>query len=388
MRRLSVLCLGLYALFLVSCISDGNNRRYVIDVLKKSVLERAALNLKEEPMTVTAFIAERSAGSIHDFYSEGDYWWPDTLNPDGPYVRRDGETNPNNFVAHRHAMIRFSSIVGNLTSAYLLEQDKVYVEAILRHIRAWFVNESTRMNPNLQYAQAIKGITSGRGIGIIDTIHLMEVAQSLYLLDKKGLLPEDDAMLTKQWFTDYLKWLFTHQYGIDEMNASNNHGTCWVMQVAVFARYVGNEETMDFCKTRYKKILLPKQMAEDGSFPLETARTKPYGYSLFNLDAMATICQTLSDEKDDLWSYTVEGGRNIEKGVDFIYPYLFNKESWIYTKDVMYWDKWPVAHPFLLFAALHADNKDWLDAWGRLEHFPMTDEVVRNLPIRNPLIWI
>lgn len=81
---------------------------------------------------------------IHDFYSEGDYWWPDTLNPDGPYVRRDGETNPDNFVAHRHAMIRFSSIVGNLTSAYLLTQDKEYVDAILAHVRAWFVNESTK----------------------------------------------------------------------------------------------------------------------------------------------------------------------------------------------------------------------------------------------------
>lgn len=81
---------------------------------------------------------------IHDFYSEGDYWWPDTLNPDGPYVRRDGETNPDNFVAHRHAMIRFSSIVGNLTSAYLLTQDKEYVDVILAHVRAWFVNESTK----------------------------------------------------------------------------------------------------------------------------------------------------------------------------------------------------------------------------------------------------
>lgn len=180
-----------------------------------------------------AFIAERSAGDIHDFYSEGDYWWPDTLNLDGPYIRRDGQTNPDNFVSHRHAMIRFSSIVGNLTSAYLLNQDKKYVDAVLAHVRAWFVNESTRMNPNLQYAQAIKGITTGRGIGIIDTIHLMEVAQSLYQLEKLGVLPEDDVRATKRWFADYSKWMFTHQYGIDEMNAKNNHGTCWVMQTAV-----------------------------------------------------------------------------------------------------------------------------------------------------------
>lgn len=116
------------------------------------------------------------------------------------------------FVAHRHAMIRFSSIVGNLTSAYLLTQDKEYVDVILGvHVRAWFVNESTKMNPNLQYAQAIKGIATGRGIGIIDTVHLMEVAQSLWQLEKLGVLSKDDIKPTKQWFADYLKWMFTHQ---------------------------------------------------------------------------------------------------------------------------------------------------------------------------------
>ncbi len=351
-----MLFLGICSFLAISCTSDKDGKDFVKCVLKQGILERAAMNIKEEPVTVTAFIAERSAGDIHDFYSEGDYWWPDTLNPDGPYVRRDGETNPDNFVAHRHAMIRFSSIVGNLTSAYLLTQDKEYVDAILAHVRAWFVNESTKMNPNLQYAQAIKGITTGRGIGIIDTVHLMEVAQSLWQLEKLGVLSKDDIKSTKQWFADYLKWMFTHQYGIDEMNAKNNHGTCWVMQAAVFARYAGDKDMMDFCKRRYKEVLLPKQMAEDGSFPLETARTKPYGYSLFNLDAMATICQTLSDKNDNLWTYTAEGGKNMEKGINFIYPYVVDKESWIYTKDVMYWDEWPVAHPFLIFGALQTHN--------------------------------
>lgn len=388
MKKIGVLFLGICSFLLLSCTSQKEGKDLVKSVLKQGVLEHAATNLKEEPVTVTSFIAERSAGDIHDFYSEGDYWWPDSLNPDGPYIRRDGETNPDNFVAHRHAMVRFSSIVGNLTSAYLLTEDKKYVDAVLEHVRAWFVNESTKMNPNLLYAQAIKGVTTGRGIGIIDTIHLIEVAQSLWQLERAGVLSKDDLRSTKQWFADYLKWMSTHQYGIDEMNAKNNHGTCWVMQAAVFARYAGDKDMMDFCRKRYKEVLLPKQMAEDGSFPLETARTKPYGYSLFNLDAMATICQTLSDKNDNLWNYTAEGSKNIEKGIKFVYPYVLDKESWTYPKDVMYWDEWPVAHPFLLFGALQADNESWLSTWAQLEHFPVTDEVVRNLPVRNPLIWI
>lgn len=379
---ISVLCV------FFSCTSQKNDKEYVEDVLKRGILERATLNIQEEPVTITSFIAERSAGDVHDFYSEGDYWWPDSLNLDGPYIRRDGETNPDNFVAHRHAMIRFSSIVGNLTSAYLLTKDKKYVEAVMKHVRAWFINEKTLMRPSLQYAQAIKGIATGRGIGIIDTVHLMEVAQSLLQLEKAGVLSEEDINGSKKWFSDYLKWMSTHPYGIDEMNAKNNHGTCWVMQAAVFARYVDNKDMIRFCSDRYKEVLLPNQMAEDGSFPRETARTKPYGYSLFNLDAMATICQTLSTTTDNLWIFSVDNTKNMLKGIDFIFPYVVDKTSWPFVHDVMYWDEWPVAHPFLIFGALQTGNKEWLSAWSELEHFPETDEVIRNLPVRNPLLWI
>lgn len=184
--RQTIIFISILCVFF-SCTSQKNDKEYVEDVLKRGILERATLNIQEEPVTITSFIAERSAGDVHDFYSEGDYWWPDSLNLDGPYIRRDGETNPDNFVAHRHAMIRFSSIVGNLTSAYLLTKDKKYVEAVMKHVRAWFINEETLMRPSLQYAQAIKGIATGRGIGIIDTVHLMEVAQSLLQLEKAGV---------------------------------------------------------------------------------------------------------------------------------------------------------------------------------------------------------
>lgn len=140
------------------------------DLLRTEIVIRGDKALAEEPVTITAYRAERSAGGIHDFYSEGDYWWPNPINPDSAYIRRDGQTNPDNFVAHRHAMIRFSSLVGDLTSAWLVTKDEKYIRQAVKHIRAWFIAPETRMNPDLQYAQAIKGIVTGRGIGIIDTI--------------------------------------------------------------------------------------------------------------------------------------------------------------------------------------------------------------------------
>lgn len=375
-------------LFNCRCSTKQDLKEQVTDFLRSETIARGEKALSEEPVTITAYIAERSAGGIHDFYSEGDYWWPNPVSPDSAYIRRDGQTNPDNFVAHRHAMIRFSSLVGDLTSAWLVTKDEKYIRQAVRHVRAWFVDPATRMNPDLQYAQAIKGIATGRGIGIIDTIHFLEVVQSLILMEQAGVLSPEDAAGTRAWFTDYLKWLTTHSYGVDEMNAKNNHGTCWVMQVAQFAKYTGNVDILDFCRNRYRSVLLPSQMAEDGSFPLELKRTKPYGYSLFNLDAMATICHILSDRQHDLWQFTTGDGRNMQKAVAWLYPYIADKSSWPFAEDVMYWDKWPVAQPALLFSAVNSPNVAYLEIWKRLDHFPVNDEVIRNLPIRHPLLWL
>lgn len=355
--------------------------------LKEVVLQKAQHLLKAEPVTITSYYCERSAGQKNEFYSEGDYWWPDTDNPEGPYIRRDGETNPDNFVDHRNALIHFSQIVAGLTSAYLVSGDTVYVRHVLNHLNAWFVNPETSMAPHLLYAQAIKGRVTGRGIGIIDTIHLMEVAQSVFrLMESQGITLEEGKPIV-DWFEKYLTWLTTHPYGIEEHNAKNNHGTCWVMQVASFARLTGNDELLEYCRLRYKTVLLPDQMAADGSFPLETSRTKPYGYSLFNLDAMVTICQILSDKENNLWNYTSQQGLNIKLAVDFLFPYVKNKQHWPFMKDVMYWDEWPVAHPFLIFSAIQFHDDEMFKVWKSLEHNPQTGEVVRNLPVRNPLIW-
>ena len=360
----------------------------VSSVLKTQIFKNAAWAMDQAPETVTADTCERSEGGIHDFYSEGDYWWQNPEDPTGKYIRRDGKTNPDNFVAHRLSMIRLSKVVGSLASAYLLTNDEKYVIHAFNHARAWFVNPQTLMNPNLLYAQAIKGIASGRGIGIIDTIHLMEVAQGINKMQEAACVDKSELETIKEWFEQYLNWLMTHPYGIAEMNAKNNHGTCWVMQVASFAKLTENGEILNMCRERYKSILLPNQMAENGSFPLEISRTKPYGYSLFNLDAMATICQILSTDSDNLWRYITPEGKSIHKGMEFMYQFIEDKSRWTLQPDIMYWDDFPIAQPSLIFAAINLGNNSYFDLWRQLEHYITVQEVERNTPVRNPVIWL
>lgn len=382
----------LFTCFLLSAfLSCSNNIDWANKTevtLHNVIMKNAEWGMSEQPQTVTDFHCERSAGGIHDFYSEGDYWWPNPSDPEGPYIRKDGQTNPDNFVAHRLAMIRFNKIVGALASAYLVTGDEKYVKHAFVHINAWLTNPATMMNPNLLYAQAIKGITTGRGIGIIDTIHLMEVAQGIARMQDAACVDKENLKAVKKWFSEYASWITTHQNGIDEMNAQNNHGSCWVMQLAAFSKLIGDKDKLDFCKTRYKNVLLPDQMAENGSFPKEISRTKPYGYSLFNLDVIATICQILSTPDDNLWEYTTSKGLNMRKGIDFMYPFIKDKSTWTSPQDVMYWDNWPVAQPALLFAAKAYADERYFDLWKSLDHTPTMEEVERNLPVRNPLIWV
>jgi hypothetical protein len=358
------------------------------EIEKTRVLKNAELYLNEKPITVTASFCSRSAGTNHDFYSEGDYWWPDSQNPTGPYIRKDGLTNPDNFTAHREALIRFSQISGALGSAYILTKDQKYANSLALHLRAWFINRDTKMTPNLLYAQAVKGIATGRGIGIIDTIHLIEVTKAIQAIEDSSALSKEDLIAIKLWFSTYLNWLTTHEYGIAERDNGNNHSVCWTMQVAAFADLTKNTVTMDFCRNFYKNTLLPEQMAKDGSFPLELKRTKPYGYSLFNLDAMVNICQILSTKQDNLFNYTTNDGRNLALGLQFMEPFIANKSLWTYPKDVMYWDEWPVRQSSLLFGGIALKNTKYTNLWKSLKADFTNPEVIRNMPVRYPILWV
>lgn len=351
------------------------------------IMQTADTLLGKTPRHVTEAVCERSEGGPHDFYSEGDYWWPNPDDPEGPYIRRDGMSNPDNFLIHRKAMRDMSMTVATLTAAYKVSGATRYADEAIRHLNAWFIDPETRMNPNMAYAQAIKGRVPGRGVGLIDGIHLLEPAKAIMYLHEREQLSPEQFENYKSWFDAFLVFMTEHEYGIDERDRKNNHGTCWVLQAAVFARLTGNEEVLDYCRERYKTVLLPNQMSEDGSFHLELSRTKPYGYSLFNIDNMASVVHILSTEEDNLWEYSLEAGQGISKGMEFIVPYIADKSTWPHPQDVMYWAEWPKRHIALLFAGAALDEPDYLELWKRFPPLPDTQEGLRNFPLRMPVLW-
>ncbi|HEY4414724.1 MAG TPA: alginate lyase family protein [Verrucomicrobiae bacterium] len=356
---------------------------------RERILQAASRALEQAPLTITSFHAKYSDGGPNDFYSNGDYWWPNPKTTNGlPFIELDGKTNPTNFIAHRQVVRQLSDATAALGAAYKITGDDRYVKKSVELLHEFFLNPATRMNPSLPFAQAVPGVSRGRSYGIIDSLHLVEIPKAIEAMQNSPAFPAADLAGLKMWFADYITWLTTSKNGVTEANAKNNHTVAFWLQVAVFAEFTGDEKQLVESRRRFKEIFLPAQMAPDGSFPLELARTKPYGYSIFQLDNMATLCQVLSTTNDDLWHFTLADGRGIQQGVAFLYPFLADKSKWPHKPDIQAWAGWPAREPSLLFAGLAFGEQKYLDLWQRLPADPTDEEVRRNIAITQPILWL
>jgi hypothetical protein len=350
------------------------------------ILQGAEVALAHAPFTITSILSPRSPGGPHDFFSEADYFWPNLRNPNAPYINRDGQSNPNNFNGHRKAMVDLSLWVPALTAAWVLTRDRRYARHAVDHLRAWFSTPATRMNPNLEYAQGVHGITTGRNYGIIDTLHLVEVARAATVLN--SALEKIDRDGIHAWFREYLHWLKTSEKGQQERDTLNNHAACWALQASEYARLIADEATRNEERQWFVRTLLGDQMAKDGSFPRELARTKPYCYSIFNFDVTAGLAQSLKGGDPEMTTFALLDGRGLAKAAAFLYPYLKDKSKWPYALDVEHFDSLPVRSPGLLFAGLAEHRPEYIELWKRLNPDPTDRETIRNFPIRQPLLWV
>jgi hypothetical protein len=290
----------------------------------------AAAALKAGPWSVTS---HRPSGlgvtaGEHDYVSEGPYWWPDPANPGGPFIRKDGQRNPDRFMGNRSdlgAMCGATLALG--MGAYFLKKPECAERAALI-VSTWFIDPKTRMNPNLEFGQMVRGVNTGRGTGIIDTASLIHVAQGMRLAEAAGGMPGAVSSGVRQWFADYLKWMTTSEKGLDEKKATNNHATWWTAQAAAYATFVGDSELRRMAWDRYRNYLVPAQIRPDGSCPREEARTQSLGYSAMNLDAFSIICRLAQMDHINLWHFTTETGIGVAKAFEYLTPYLLHPDQW------------------------------------------------------------
>src|SRR5262252_10706871 len=197
--------------------------------------------LSEGPFSIVGKAVAPPSGDKHDYLSQAPYFWPDPKSPNGlPYVRRDGERNPElNKISDHQSLDRMQSAVEALALAYYFGGDEAYADKAAQLLRAFFLDPSTRMNPNLEYAQFVPGVNTGRGIGLIETRGLPRVVDAIGLLASAKAWAAGDQSGLQKWFSDFLRWMQESKNGREESAAKNNHGTFYDVQVVSYALFVG-----------------------------------------------------------------------------------------------------------------------------------------------------
>ncbi|MFR8975220.1 MAG: alginate lyase family protein [Eubacteriales bacterium] len=295
--------------------------------LQQALANKADTLMQTPPLSVTFHKSPAASGNSHDYFSEGPYWWPDEKNLGGPYIRRDGEVNPNRFNHHFEDMQTLSDVIAGLAQAGLFLESDEYMQKAVSLAEIWFVNKATKMSPHLEYGQAVRGICDGRSIGIIDTAQLIKVVAGLNLIEQTGKFTEQ-IELVKDWFRDYVYWMNHSKKGLEEKNYFNNHANWWNTQAAVFSAFAGDDALMNECFEKYRTDVIPNQTNNEGAFSDELTRTISYFYTLFNLEACAITCELAYHKGVDLWNFITKEGKGIKKSISFFKPYYINPFLW------------------------------------------------------------
>ena len=293
----------------------------------------AAQALKTTPCSVMDKALVPDSGDKHDYMSFGPYWWPDPDRKNGlPYIQRDGEVNPDSRQGDSAAMARMAKAVDTLALAYYFAGDEAHAAHAAQLLRTWFLDPETRMNPNLNFGQAIPGRTRGRGIGIIDTTKLAGLVDSIGLLEGSQAWTAADQEGAVAWFAAYLAWLCTSRHGKAEDRTKNNHGTWYDVQVASFALFTGKDDLAKQVLEECTRRRIASQIEPDGRQPHELRRTKSWSYSAMNLAGMFRLATLGERVGVDLWRFETEDGRGIRQALDFLAVYADPKKRWAHKQ--------------------------------------------------------
>ena len=273
------------------------------------------------------------SGDKHDYLSQGPYWWPNPDTPDGlPYVRQDGIVNPEYYDFDSRTLGRMSASVFNLSLAWFYTGHDPYARKAVELFSAWFLDPATRMNPHLEYGQAIPGRTAGRGIGIIETGNLVRVVNGIGMLKGAEALKEEDLQGLKAWFDQYTHWLISSRNGMDERMYFNNHGTSYDSQVATFAIFAGQDSVAGMILDSVGIKRISRQIEPDGSQPFELARTKAMSYSIKNLRHLIENAVLAEHFGIDLWNYESDRGGSIRMAMEYLVSFYTEGKEFTYEQ--------------------------------------------------------
>lgn len=351
------------------------------------ILASAAEALKDAPATVTSIAAPVKGLDAHTYYSEDTAWWPPEGSSNAAYEHRQGYSNPRAFTAHRDAIVRLNSVVAACVAAWRLTGEARYATHAMLHLRAWFLDEDTHMEPGLDHAACIPPSAEGTPRGVEETVAVTELVRATsFLCAYNGVATEAEAAGLRAWFNSFATWLNESKKGFIARESKDRLAICWTLQAAECARFAHMGALQLECSHRFRDKLL-RQMSFDGDFPAELHRAEAYASSIFTLECLSLTCEVLSTPMDRLWDYSLPDGRGMRSAVAFLYPALDRRAAWKYPADAEHFGDWPVRGTGLLLAGRAYTRLEYIATWKRLPVEPRSPGLLRYLPSRQPALW-
>ncbi len=305
--------------------------------LAQGILHEADRALTRPSFTIVNNKLKRSMGAPnpHDYFSTAPYYWPDPKKPNGlPYIRRDGEHNPSRklFSDDRQLTGMIEAVV-NLSLAYRITGDEKYASSATCFLRTFFLDPKTRMNPNMNHSQAIPGVNTGRGIGIIDTLGFHELTDSITLLSSSSAWDAKDSSGMQQWFCQYAHWMVTSKNGKDERSWPNNHGVTYDLQLVSVLIASGNLKEATKILATSLPARMDSQIRADGQMPLEEERRTSWHYCSMNLKYLCRNALVAQNLGINLWNHVAPNGTgSIKQAMLFLIPFIDHREKWKFTE--------------------------------------------------------
>lgn len=342
----------------------------------KALKKQAEHDLVMKPLTVMSKDYIPSSGSKHDYVSLARYAWPDQTKPNGlPYIMRDGISNPELNKFDRNKLSAMTGAIYRLSLAYFFSGNEKYAKKATELIHIWFLDKTTRMNPNLRYAQHIPGEADGRCYGVIDAYSFVEMLDGVQLLEKSKSFTVKDSRKLKAWFSQFLKWLLTHPQAIEESNQKNNHAIAYDVQVAAYSLYTGNRKVFSDVLAYFPKRRIAAQIAPDGSQPHELHRTLAFGYSQYNLHHIIDLMLMVKHQGLDFRKYGICDEHSFFKAMDFLAPYMGKSvKLWPYLQ-ISGWEEkqQEMACDFYRAYTLDESRKDYLHIYQQVKYRDWSD---------------
>jgi len=336
---------------------------WTVDAVRRLRAE-ADKRLREGPWSVTT---DRPAGvnlDPHEYFGEAPFWWPDPANPAAPWVRREGHINPDRFTANKIALNATCDSIFTLGAAAFFLDDPRYGRHAAHLINAWFLNPRTRMNPSLEYSQAIRGVNESRG-GSIDGRVFVRAVQGMEFLAQSGQWDARDVAATRKWFEDYLRWLEHSKTAGDERGSGNLRASWWDAQVAAIATFLEDKAATQLAFNYFRESALGRQIGGDVRAPRDEERTRSLAYAASNAEAMTTTCRIAQAQGVDLWSEQTKSGAALAAAIAYMAPHLADRRKWDkeqlaeFETDGIY---------FLAFAGMGMKNDGYVTLYRQLEH--------------------